>query len=246
MMRWQATSEQLLMTFYNAGLPAMSMPTSNSVDLQDTSVALLRDNCPWILAKYVPWDVGIDGNCLFRSVSLALYGTESFYMPLRVLCLIDVLQNSALYDIESSSFYSPSAADVLLCLPNYDAFVHNVARDGGYSSMLTVLAVSSVVQKPIQTVWLLTSTPGAPSSCTKLVMGSGVQSANHPIYVLWTTCSYEGRTANGVNINHFVPLIERCPETETHVMNIDGPSQTHSTPTRAPTPVPNDYDHKCL
>ena len=25
-------------------------------------------------------------------------------------------------------------------------------------------------------------------------------------------------------------------------MNIDGPSQTNSTPTRAPTPVPNDYD----
>ena len=75
-MRWQAESEQLLMTFYNADLPAMSMPTSNSVHQQDTSVALLRDNCPWILAKYVQCDVGIDGNCLFRFVSLALYGRE--------------------------------------------------------------------------------------------------------------------------------------------------------------------------
>jgi len=65
----------MLMMFYNAGLPAMSMPTSNSVHPHDTSVALLRDNCPWILAKYVPCDVGIDGNRLFRSVSLALYGT---------------------------------------------------------------------------------------------------------------------------------------------------------------------------
>jgi len=100
-MRWQATSEQLLMTFYNAGLSAMSMPTSNSVHRQDSSVALLRDNCPWILAKYVPCDVGIDGNCLFRSVSLALYGTESFCMALRVLCLIEVLLNSGLYDTES-------------------------------------------------------------------------------------------------------------------------------------------------
>ena len=192
-MRWQATSEQLLMTFYNAGLSAMSMPTSNSVHRQDSSVALLRDNCPWILAKYVPCDVGIDGNCLFRSVSLALYGTESFCMALRVLCLIEVLLNSGLYDTESSSFYSPFAADVWLCLPNYDAFVHNVARDGEYSSMLTVLAISSVVQKPIQTVWPLTSTPGAQSPCTKLVMGSGVQSAHHPICVLWTTCRYEGK-----------------------------------------------------
>ena len=86
-------------------------------------------------------------------------------------------------------------------------------------------------------------TPGAQSPCTKLVMGSGVQSANHPIYVLWTTCSYEGRTANGVNGNHFVPLTERCPETETHVLNIDFPSQTHSMPTRAPTPIPSAYDH---
>jgi len=28
-----------------------------------------------------------------------------------------------------------------------------------------------------------------------------------------------------------------------HVLNIDCPSQTHSTPTRAPTPVPSAYDH---
>ena len=74
-MSWQAKSEQLLMTFYNAGLPAMSMPMSNLVHPHDTSVALLRDKCLWYLAKYVPCDVGIDGNRLFRSVSLALYGT---------------------------------------------------------------------------------------------------------------------------------------------------------------------------
>ena len=156
-MCWQAKSEQLLMTFYNTGLPAMSMPRSNLVHPHDTSVALLRDNCPWILAKYVPCDVGIDGNCLFRSVLLALYGTESFYMPLRVLCLIQVLLNAGLYDTESSSLYSPFAADIWLCLPNYNTFVHNVARDGRYSFMLNVLAISSVVQKAISIPFKLDS-----------------------------------------------------------------------------------------
>jgi len=38
-------------------------------------------------------------------------------------------------------------------------FVKDTAHDSTYSDMLTVLAVSSVVQKPIQTRWPVTSEP---------------------------------------------------------------------------------------
>ena len=40
-------------------------------------------------------------------------------------------------------------------------------------------------------------------------MGNGINSTSQPLYVLWTVCTYEGMTSSGVDINHFVPLIER-------------------------------------
>jgi len=40
-------------------------------------------------------------------------------------------------------------ADEELILPDYNEFVSGLVKDGCYSDMLTVLALSSVVQKPI-------------------------------------------------------------------------------------------------
>jgi len=36
-----------------------------------------------------------------------------------------------------------------------------------------------------------------------------INSTSHPLYVLWTVCTYDGINSGGVDINHFVPLIDR-------------------------------------
>ena len=201
-MRTQARAEQLLMSFYSIRLPAISTPCADSVHTHQPSVQLLHENSPWMLRKYEPVQVQGDGNCLFRAVSYALYSTEIHYCHLRLLSLIDVLLNGEIYDIASNAFYGPYAADPWLKLQDYDTFVHTLAEDGTYSDMLTVLAVSSVTQKAIQTVWPFGVVPGSQSPFTKFVMGRGVTSSRHPVYILWTTY-------NGEQINHFVPLMEK-------------------------------------
>jgi len=208
-MRAQAESAQSLMEFYGAELPSVSTPSPRTVQLHEPSASLLKDTNPWMLTKYIPAQVGADGNCLFRSVSYALYDTEVHHVHLRLLCVIEALLHEQLYNGSSVDFYGPYAADKWLCLPAYDSFVCNVCVDGSYSDMLSVLALSTVIQKPIQTVWPLYVAPGAQSPYTKFVMGSGITSTNHPVYVLWTVCTYEGINSGGVDINHFVPLIER-------------------------------------
>ena len=228
-MRWQARSEQLLMSFYNASLPSITIPTYTEVQPHDASTTLLQDNCPWMLNKYIPADVGGDGNCLFRAVSLSLYSTETHYMQLRVLCLIEVLLHPGLYDSSSAEFYPPYAADNWLCLPSYESFVLALSTDGEYSDMLTVLSLSTVTQKAIQTLWPLCTVPGAQSPLTKFVMGQHVQSGRQPVYILWTTCSYKGPNTDGVgvSINHFVPLIE-LPDNATQYVLLDCDNQTQA------------------
>jgi len=64
-------------------------------------------------------------------------------------------------------------------LPGYCAFVAETARDGSYSDMLTVLSLSTVIPKPIQTHWPVIVHPGQASPMTKLV-------SVLPINILWS------------------------------------------------------------
>jgi len=60
-------------------------------------------------------------------------------------------------------------------LPDYNEFVSGLVKDGCYSDMLTVLALSSVVQKPIQTRWPVPKRDGSVAAPTKLVIGRGTK-----------------------------------------------------------------------
>ena len=162
---------------------------------------------PWLLTKFKPANVAGDGNCLFHSVSFALYGHEQFYIHLRLLSAIEVLHNSSVYDLHSTVFYGPFAADSWLCLPTCSCFVGDVVRDGAYSDMLTVLALSNVIQKPIQTFWPITHTPGETAPLTKLVVGHNVHTSRHPAHIMWTVSHGAKSCDNGYNVDHFVPLI---------------------------------------
>jgi len=75
------------------------------------------------------------------------------------------------------------------------------------SKSIPTLAVSSVVQKPVQTFWPLCVSPGAQSPFTKFDTGTGNTSTSQLLYILWTVCAYSGVTNASVQINHFVPLI---------------------------------------
>ena len=105
--------------------------------------------------------------------------------------MIEVIDYRRLYDIDNDEFYASFKADVYLNLNKYEPFLNDLAHFTSYSSMLTVLALSSVIQRPIQTVWPIQLTPGVPPSLSKLVMGCDVTSAKNPIYIMWTAMSFD-------------------------------------------------------
>lgn len=151
------------MEFYSVELPPVSIPSSRNVSVDQSSVALLTDHCPWLLTQFVPANVGGDGNCLFCSVSFALYGSDSEYAHLRLLATIESLLFPGLYHTTSADYYAQFKADNSLVLAKYAGFVKELVKDGAYSDMLAVLSSSYFVQKPIQTRWPIVVNPGQSS-----------------------------------------------------------------------------------
>jgi len=90
-MRAQAESELNLLQFYRVELPTVVSVSADDVTADKLSTALMNNRCNWLLHQYIPGEVAGDGNCLFRAVSLALYGTEEAYALLRLLTSIETL-----------------------------------------------------------------------------------------------------------------------------------------------------------
>jgi len=158
---------------------------------------------------------------MFRALSFALYGTETYHVLLRLLCVIEVLTNSELYDTSHGNFYEPYKFDEWLQLPNYSNFISSLSEMNSHCDMLAVLAASSVTQKSIQTIWPLQVNPGQLSPFTKLVIGRGINMCRRPVVLLWTVNVYTPRVVKqnakdveGYHINHFVTLIEHPVQPE--------------------------------
>ena len=117
------------------------------------------------------------------------------------MAAIEVLLHQSFCDSCSDNYYEPYRADNGLVLGMYSSFVCDIVKAGSYADMHVVLALSSVVHKPIQTRW-----PIVPRDAWS-VYGRDVQTDN-PINILWTIGSAKYPGKNGkLNINHFVPLI---------------------------------------
>ena len=230
-MQKQAASELMLMNIYKVQLPPIDQPTADDVSTSHhPSEELLQSSNPWLLSRYIPVDVTGDGNCFFRSVSYALYRTEEWHSLLRLYCVLEVLDNRPLYDNGHADFYAPYKADVGIVLPDYVSFVSSLVQMNTYCDMLAVLAVSSVCQKGIQTLWPIQVQPGQLSPLTKLVIGRGLTMCRRPLNVMWTVAAYN---SGQPHINHFVPLIERRFVGEVNVDCVDAYEidSVHSTET---------------
>lgn len=62
---------------------------------------MLKVYRPEILNTYVPIKIEGDGNCLFRAVSLALYGNQKEHERLRFLSLVEIIENKPYYAPQS-------------------------------------------------------------------------------------------------------------------------------------------------
>ena len=100
-------------------------------------------------------------------------------LPLRYCCM-QVCMTS-----HSDEYYSPYKADDGVWVIDYCTLATSTVQDHSFCDMLGILALSCVVQKPIQTRWPVTSAESRYVPLTKLVIGRDVQTLN-AVNVLWT------------------------------------------------------------
>jgi len=105
-------------------------------------------------------------------------------------------------------------------------FVSELVRYGSYSDGLTVLSLSSIIQKLIKTCWAcwpIVIHPGEALPLTQLVTGRGVVTVL-PVNVLWSVAGVVSEIADVVKLNHFVPLVEQSvvPDVLSVVADVDG------------------------
>jgi len=88
---------------------------------------------------------------------------------------------------------------------------------------MTVLSLSSVIQKPIQTRWSIVLHHGEASPLMHLITGRGVVTVL-PINMLWSIAGVMSEITDVIKLNHFVLLLEQSvvPEVLTVVTDADG------------------------
>ena len=103
-----------------------------------------------------------NSNCMFRSVSLALYGTE-LHHALRFLTALELASNQGLYDIMSASCDEYLKQTTLL-VPSFDELLHSALTPSSYVEMPHIYALSAAIRASFFTVLrqrqLLTSSSG--------------------------------------------------------------------------------------
>ena len=175
----------------------------------EVSVTILQKYHPMVLDDFTPRAVCGDGNCLFRSVSLAFYGTESWHELLRLFAALEIIENRTYYDNQHRKYVDLICDDRIVC-PDYVSLVRETCTDGEYACMTHLFALIASVGHLFRSYYPPTSTNQlAVASHCRLVYGRGVRRAN-PVSVslMWTRASVP-KSRSKFSPNHFVPLFPK-------------------------------------
>lgn len=189
-------------------IKCLPLPTTKEgvVVTSECSVSseIIRKVSPTVLTGWKPQVVYGDGNCLFRSVSFACFGTEAYHTELRARAAIEVALNRSLYDSNSSDFSLYFHNSNIVC-PTYGSLCEEVSKDSSSCGIVTILALSAVIGRPIRSFFPPLQCAFESSPYTMLLVGRNV-SSSRSVVVMWSSTNRMKPTGE-VNINHFVPLI---------------------------------------
>ena len=172
-----------------------------------------------------------NGNCLFNAVSIALSGGEALAATLRLLTVSALLghcefyaQHPQLVSMAQLSGYSvPALVNILLSSEKaeklygetgsvsraIEALAKETAKKYVYPSQFHIMALASVIQKPIKVVYLDIPTTMRIKKALHCVLYpreiSDCQS--DLICIMWTRTSIS--SLHGWEPNHFVPLLSK-------------------------------------
>ena len=178
-----------------------------SKNIDKVSFQLLKKIDPKLLKFAVPCKTIGDGNCLFRAVSLAAYNDESWHTQLRWHVFQEIRDYPEWYDKDDPNYCSPFANDMGIHLENYSYYFVSTPKDGVWSDINHILAISAVLNAPIMSYFPSFET--TVSSYSRIVIGRNVSmpvNFDNIIRIMWTTTVAPKHIKNFIP-NHFVPLI---------------------------------------
>ena len=169
------------------------------------TTSILRRFHGVLLETYTPLATVADGNCAYRAVSLAMFGTEDQHTYVRLMAVIEIPENSQRYDIKSPSF---SVQDNRIATSQYPILVKDVSTTGNYTEMVHLYAISAAFGITIQSYVPPSACVGlAASPYTTVIAGPDVRRTASPVFTLmWSTLN---PTAASPTFNHIVPLVEK-------------------------------------
>jgi hypothetical protein len=170
---------------------------------------ILRNVSPRVLVGWSPQSIHADGNCLYRSVSFSCYGTDVHHEELRVRTAIEIGLHREFYDSSSPQYYSAFRSSETIISPSYVDLCEEVCKDGSSCGIVSMLALSTVVGRPIRSFFPPLQCALESSPLTMTLQGRNVISTRS-IVVMWSSTQLPKSTGE-VNINHFVPLIAVTP-----------------------------------
>jgi len=214
--RYQAKARFLIEgPLFENVLTSFSTATLTDVDrfqACEVSTYLLERYHKVMLRDFKPLAVFGDGNCLFRAVSLGLYGTQERHVELRAKAAIEVAMHPEWYDKNCANFCAPFKDDPFIVLPDYVELCNQVSTSGCYVGILCALALSAVCECKIQMYFPPLNASFTSQPLTQCLTGRNVVQGGLPrLTVMWTTSQMPiDATVHTVDINHFVPLLRRA------------------------------------
>ena len=141
-----------------------------------------------------------DGNCLFNAVSTVLTGDEELAPELRLRTAIEMALNTDKY--KKRGDYN----DLMACSPSYEESLLAACTDGAYMSVWNMIVLSTVVGKPIQSVYpALNGDKDKTLGYLNKLFKTNENQNRETITVLWSRlgpCRRPSWTPN-----HFVPIL---------------------------------------
>ncbi|KAK3103858.1 hypothetical protein FSP39_022462 [Pinctada imbricata] len=166
-----------------------------SMDIDSTARHLLGSN--W--QSSIPVSVSGDGNCLFNSLSVAMYGHELYAMELRLRCVLELIEHKDHY------MNCNEHTSIQLVSPSIDEATSNCATLGSFSSSWVLHAAASVLSANIKSVYPLVN--GITDQCISILNRTFIprnNGKNKQIQIMWSGPKC-GQTWTP---NHFVPLLD--------------------------------------
>jgi len=129
------------------GIPSTFSVIFSTLQEDSLSADMLEAHDRNVLINFSPRQIIGDGNCFYRAVSLALFGSQQFHFYVRAATAFHIIEDPSYYDISSASYVMNDMPIITPCIRT----VINIAlTDGDYAELVHIFAASAALCVPIQ------------------------------------------------------------------------------------------------